>query len=209
MRLTLIGMSGVGKTAWAKKLEKKGFTRYTVDEFIEDKLHDELKKFGYKGIQDVSKWMGQPYHERYKKTSKRYLELERRSLKEIIKLIKKTTDEKIVIDTTGSVIYIDDEILNQLFDLTTVVYLETSPEQVEAMKQKYFQDPKPVIWGEIFDLRSDETSEGALRRCYSELLKFRSNKYSQYSHLTIKDKLLYQGKFNTQKLLEYIHKFKN
>lgn len=206
MRITLIGMSGVGKTVWAKKLEKAGFTRYSVDDFIEDKLHEEMKKHGFKGTHHVSKWMGQPYHERYSMRSKRYLELERKSLEEIIKLVKRSTDKNIVIDTTGSVIYLDKHILEELSKLTKIVYLETSSDSVEQMKQKYFEDPKPVIWGDIFHLRSDETSEGALRRCYPALLSYRNEKYEEHSHLKIQDHMLYQEEFDHQKFLEYIQK---
>ena len=70
MVITFIGMSSVGKSAWSTKLEElKGFRRYCCDDLIEKYLGPEFKALGYLGINDVSRWMGQPYDQRYKKTA--------------------------------------------------------------------------------------------------------------------------------------------
>ena len=71
MKLSIIGMSGSGKSYWSKKLqEEKGFKRFCCDDIIEQKLSHELKKFGYSGLHDVGKWMGQPFDPQYVKRSK-------------------------------------------------------------------------------------------------------------------------------------------
>ena len=66
-------MSGSGKSYWSKKLQAKGFKRFCCDDLIEKKLENELKKLGYSGIQDVAKWMGQPFDTQYLRSSKEYL----------------------------------------------------------------------------------------------------------------------------------------
>ena len=120
-------MSGVGKSHTAKKLEKKGFKRYSADEFIESKLEKVLRSYKYSGLADISKWMGQPYDDRYINRSKRYMDLENKSMKEIIRLAKSADpDEKIIIDSTGSIIYTDESVLVELMEISHLIYMETS-----------------------------------------------------------------------------------
>lgn len=152
MIISFIGMSGVGKSTWSSKLEKeKGFKRYCCDDLIEKGLSSELKKLGYGGINDVSRWMGQPYDERYKRNSQKYLELEAEALKNILWGIKwLAKDKNIAVDTTGSVIYLPPDILDDLKKRTKIIYLETSESVIEEMVKRYLYDPKPVIWGDVF-----------------------------------------------------------
>src|SRR5437762_762767 len=119
MKISLVGMSGSGKTHWGKKLARQGFTLFDANELLEDKLRDELKKVGYKGIRDVARWMGQPYEKQYSKTSAQYLAAERETMMEILDYVEKRAkpDEHILIDTTGSVIYTGDDIFQRLSDL--------------------------------------------------------------------------------------------
>ena len=76
MQLTLIGMSGVGKSHWSKKMEALGYRRYSCDELIADRLGTELGKKG-KATLNLAKWMGQPYSEGYQDAEALYLELEK------------------------------------------------------------------------------------------------------------------------------------
>ncbi len=173
-------MSGTGKTHWSKKLSEKGFTQYCCDDLIEELLSKDLKKLGYRGIQDVAKWMGQPYDTQYPKTSKAYLA---REIQVMEKLIKKIANKKnSVIDTTGSVIYAGGEIGKALVKLTTVIYLETPQSVQDEMFRVYMQDPKPVIWGQVFKKKKNETEKEALARCYPELLNTRAEKYKKLAH---------------------------
>src|SRR5258706_6711991 len=119
MKISLIGMSGSGKTYWSEKLAQKGFTIFCCDALIEKKLGVELTSLGYNGIEDVAKWMGQPFSAQYKQTSKRYLQFEQEVMEEFLQFLEKTKDdENIVIDTTGSVIYLDKNIIKKLSQLT-------------------------------------------------------------------------------------------
>jgi len=44
MTISLVGMSGTGKTYWSKQLESKGFKRFCCDDLIGEKLGTVLKK---------------------------------------------------------------------------------------------------------------------------------------------------------------------
>src|SRR5437868_5591313 len=124
MKISLIGMSGSGKTYWSKKMEKKGFIRFCCDDLIENKLHEELKSLGYKGgIKDLAKWMGQPYEKKYRITSKKYVSIEKQVMKEVLNTVEKQFDKNLIIDTTGSVIYTGNRILERLKNLTKVIFL--------------------------------------------------------------------------------------
>ncbi len=186
MKITLIGMSGVGKSHVAAKLEKKGFVRYSTDEFIEEKLQGELRQYGYEGLADISRWMGQPYELRYSERSRRYLDLERKSMEEIIRIAKSTTrSENVVIDTTGSLIYLDTSVLAELTRITTIIYMQTSPMAEADMFNTYINDPKPVIWGDSFRIRNDESEVKALARCYPTLLAARKIKYEKLANIIV------------------------
>lgn len=201
MKLTFIGMSGAGKTYWAKKLERKGFARYSADDFIETKLAQELKQYGYSGIHDMAQWMGHPYDERYPARSKRYLELERKVMLEIIRMLKHNSEDTVV-DTTGSIVYLNQEILEELSQISKVVYF-TTPVSQRQMYIQFLADPKPVIWGNQFNRRADETPEQALARCYPRLLQYRIDLYKKYAHFTLEfDRIRNKG-FHVDQLLEF------
>ncbi len=186
MRIALIGMSGSGKTYWSKRLAQRGFVRFCCDDMIEQKLEHELIPLGYAGIADVSRWMGQPYDARYGQTSSKYLQFEEDSMQEIIAAISSLTPAaNVVIDTTGSVIYTGSTTLQQLKEVSRIVYLETSQLVQKKMYELYLQDPKPVIWGSSFDKKTGETDLSTLARCYPDLIAYRNKRYQQYADCTI------------------------
>lgn len=180
-------MSGSGKSYWAKQLETKGFKRFSIDELLEKKLSDGLKQLGYSGIQDVAKWMRQPYEARYTQTSKTYLDYERKTMIEVLEFVKNNNNENenVVIDTTGSVIYLDKEILKNLSKLTTVLFLQTPKSVQDEMYELYKKEPKPVIWGDSFNQREGEPPLVALARCYPELLANRCKQYEQLADVNL------------------------
>ena len=182
MKLSIIGMSGSGKSYWSKKLqEEKGFKRFCCDDIIEQKLSHELKKFGYSGLHDVGKWMGQPFDPQYVKRSKKYLYFENKATYEIFRAIKH--QKNIVIDTTGSVIYMENSILQKLSKLTQIIYLDTPVTVQQEMYRLYLKDPKPVIWGKSFYKVNGESNIESLSRCYPKLLAFRSKRYENITNI--------------------------
>lgn len=205
MKISLIGMSGSGKTYWSKKLEEKGFKRFCCDDLIEEKLGKELKHLGYSGIAGVSRWMGQPYDKQYEQTSNQYLDFEKEVMNQVLSFVEKADEnENIVIDTTGSVIYTGDEILKKLTKLTKVIYLETPASVKEEMYQLYLKDPKPVIWGESFNKQNNESDMDALARCYPELLAFRTKQYEKLSDITLDYHMLRKSDTTLEKFIKLI-----
>ena len=157
LKLALIGMSGSGKTFWANKLAGCGYRLISCDDRIEQKLAAELSAAGYRGIGGVAAWMGWPDTTAYRDREQKYLQCEIEVIREILAELARAHEEKIVVDTTGSVIYTGKEFCQELRQQATVVYLEASPEEQATLIDRYLRDPKPVLWREQFQQRKEET----------------------------------------------------
>jgi len=187
MRLSLIAMSGSGKSYWANQLAVGGFTRYSCDEMIASRLRSELERPDGT-LMPMGKWMGFPYQPGYSARESKYLNCEKQVLGEICEFLEHgsaRTEKDIVIDTTGSVIYTGKALLKSLRKHTTVVHLATSPEIQEQMFQAYLKHPRPVLWRGQFVKRSHEKNREALARCYPQLLTYRERMYKRYAHLSM------------------------
>jgi len=187
MQLSLIGMSGSGKTYCSLQLVKLGFSRFCCDDLIAEKLVHELRRADGKTVR-LGEWMGFPYELHYRERESSYLASEVAVLTEITRRLEirgRHTDDDIVVDTTGSVIYTGEEILTRLRRYTTVVHLATPPEIKERMLRKYVANPRPVLWRDKYNKKSEETEEEALRRCYPALLSSRERLYERYADVTI------------------------
>ena len=124
--------------------------------------------------------MGQPFSEGYIKAEKLYLELEEAVVEHICDELEQTTEinAPVVVDTTGSLIYLQKKPLNRLRALTKMIHLRLPEDKHEQLFENFIYDPKPVIWEGKFKPRKGETPQNALRRCYKELLSFRNERYS-------------------------------
>ncbi len=182
IKLSLIGMSGAGKSHWAQKLAGAGFRVISIDDRIEKKLAPELAAGGYRGIGGVAAWMGWPDQPAYREREKKYLECEVKSMDEALDEIQASGEEGTVLDTTGSVVYTGEEICQRMQSLTTVVYLGASPAEEELLIARYLSDPKPVLWDAQFDQRPGETTHEAIARCYPQLIASRKKLYERYAH---------------------------
>lgn len=189
MIITLLGMSGVGKTYWSKQLESLGFKRICCDDLIGEQL-------GIAGIGNVADWMGQPYTEGYNERQQRYLDIERLVMESILSEIKLTPEKKLVIDTTGSVIYTGDDICQRLQTSTTTVYIKLDQSHYAAMLQRYLADPKPVVWGQHYHEPISES--------YPELLEYRAAQYARYSTITLLYTITSQPSFTVNDFLNAI-----
>jgi len=65
--ISLIGMSGSGKTYWSKKMAGKGFKHICCDDLISKELTLYSAKKNLKSIDKVAEWLGQPYKTNYAK----------------------------------------------------------------------------------------------------------------------------------------------
>ena len=114
LNLALIGMSGAGKSYWSKKMEEKGYRWYNCDEMIAERLGPELPGKGNTTL-NLANWMGQPFSEGYIKTEKLYLELEEAVVEHICDELEQATENvPVVVDTTGSLIYLKKKLINRL-----------------------------------------------------------------------------------------------
>jgi len=187
MRLSLIGMAGSGKTHWSRKLEAHGFKRFCCDDMIAEKLAPELRNQDGTSM-SVADWMGFPYESRYRDREKRYLSLEAEVLQEIMEYLEGGNEgarENIVVDTTGSVIYMGDDLLEKLSRLTTMVLLSTPPAVQERLLAAYLSEPHPMVWNGMFSQKPGESHLDALARCYPRLFASRARLYGRYGAVTI------------------------
>ena len=185
LKLSLIGMSGTGKTYWSRKLAAAGFLAIRVDDRIEKMLASDLAAGRHRGIGGVAAWMGWPDRPQYRQREQKYLACEIEVMREALDEIEAAEPEGIVLDTTGSVVYSGDEICRRLQKLTRVVYLEASPAEEATLIAHYLADPKPVLWSDQFAARNGESAQAAIARCYPKLIAQRRALYERYAHRRI------------------------
>ncbi len=189
LRLSVVGMSNVGKTRRAKSLvadPSLNFLWLNCDDLVEAKLQPYLEGKGFRGVKGVAAWMGQPYEQGYPETQNLFLKFEEKAIAEI----NYSASKNLIIDTTGSVIYLSPSALQMLKKNTVIVYLEASEEVKKLLFVRYISNPKPVVWGNSFNKLSGETDFGALKRCYPQLLEYRAARYAELADLTIPHYLL-------------------
>lgn len=208
MILSLIGMSNVGKTYFSKRLEQEcGFIRFGCDERIAQELNARNNEDLFQDTADLAAWMGYPYQEGYQEREACYLEIEACVLQKIFQELKGVGgDRLVVIDTTGSVIYLDAKLLQILNQVSNILYLVTEPEQFTQMENVFFLNPKPLVWGDRFQQREDLSREENLRLCYRALLLHRKEQYEKLAHCMISDSRLKHPMFQLKELYEFVHK---
>lgn len=205
MHLTLIGMSGTGKSHWSKKMETLGYRRYCCDELIAERLGEEFEKTG-KATHSMAKWMGQPYSKGYHEAEAMYLELESAVIAQICDDLENATqkDIPVVVDTTGSLIYLQETILKRLRNLTRTVLLNLPFDKHEELFETYLQDPKPVIWDGKYLPCDGENPQKALSRCFGELLVYRNKRYALMSDLELDYTFHHSPETTVEDLLEFV-----
>ncbi len=184
VRLCLIGMSGVGKSFWAKRLVDRGWTRHDCDGAIGARFASLVAAPGEEPVHALGRWMGMPWSEGYAAREARYLALEEEVTGEALDAARAQPGDH-VIDATGSVIHLGDEVREGLREACRVVYLRTPDARREAMLRRYLEEPKPVVWAGAFDARPGERPEDALPRCYEALLAARDRRYQAMAHVTV------------------------
>src|SRR6202045_112709 len=176
-RLALVGMSGSGKTFWTRKLAAVGWRSVCCDDLIERRLAPRLAAGGHSGINGVAAWMGWPNSVTYGQREAEYLAEEIGVMDEFLSNLEKETSgleketsglgkdssrpEKgsgtpIVLDTTGSVIYAQNNILMRLRRQMTVVHLANTEDEQRILMARYLNDPKPVLWRGTFHVGGKE-----------------------------------------------------
>jgi len=204
LRLALIGMSGAGKTFWTKKLAAEGWTAISCDDLIEKGLASRLAEGSHHGINGVAAWMGWPDGSRYAEREAQYLEQEIHTLDAALGAIEKESDQPVVLDTTGSVIYTGNNLLLRLRRRMTVVYLAASSQEQQLLIERYLNDPKPVLWRGAFRPNPHQTPRETVARCYPQLMAARRQSYETLAHCTLQVSELRDPSFDTQGFLAKI-----
>ena len=124
--LVLVGMSGVGKSFWARRLaEQRGFVRHDCDGEIGARLSSIVTPAaGEEPVHALGRWMGMPWSGGYAAREARYLALEEDVTRAALEATRSGSRPH-VIDTTGSVVYLGDALLDGLRSRGRVVYLRT------------------------------------------------------------------------------------
>ena len=185
LRLALIGMSGVGKTFWAKQLGQAGYRWISCDDRIEQRLRSRLEGGGYAGIHGVASWMGWPDRPTYGEREAEYLAAETTTLDEVLAELERNPSSELVLDTTGSVIYTGNNLLRRLRRQMTIVYLVASAEEQQLLIERYLQDPKPVLWRGAFQAKKGEAPRETVARCYPTLIAARRQSYEALAHCSV------------------------
>jgi shikimate kinase len=185
LRLALIGMSGAGKSHWAKHLAAAQYQAISSDDQIEQRLSPLLEQGDFRGINGVAAWMGWPDSPTYAERESEYLSAEIASVDEVLSSLEKNPVGSLVLDTSGSVIHIGNNLLFRLRKLMTVVYLAASAEEQQLLIRRYLGDPKPVLWRGAFQARPGETPNETVARCYPALIAARRQSYEALAHHTL------------------------
>src|SRR5271165_7133828 len=170
LRLALIGMSGVGKTYWTKHLSAANHPAISSDDQIEQRLAPILKQGDFRGINGVAAWMGWPDSPTYAERESQYLSAEISSVDEVLTSLEKNPQNELILDTSGSVIHVGNNLLFRLRKLMTVIYLAASAEEQQLLIQRFLDDPKPVLWRGAFQARPGESPRDTVARCYPALI---------------------------------------
>jgi hypothetical protein len=208
-RLALIGMSGVGKTFWAKRLAETGRPTISCDDCIEERLQPLLASGGYSGINGVAAWMGWPNSATYSDRESAYLAAEISVLDQILIELEREASRELILDTTGSVIYAGNNVLLRLRRQMTVVHLSASDAQQQLLVERYLADPKPVLWRGAFQPKAGETPRDTVARCYPVLIGARRRSYAALAHCTLQVEELREGALDPHRFLEKIHVLRN
>ncbi len=175
LKIAFIGMSNIGKSHRSKELAThKNFNVFGVDEAMSEHM-------GKSWPDEMAEWMGYPFEDRYPETQKIYSDWENK----LTHSPPVPTEENFILDTTGSVVHLEDRVHDYLSENYLIVQLDTSELMIKEMVEAFFATPKTIIWGDHFQQQKGELGIDALRRCYPNLLKHRINKYRELADVTI------------------------
>jgi shikimate kinase len=197
MILALLGTSGIGKTSWANRLAQAGFTCFHCDDLIAARLQAKGEIFGA-SMEDVGRWMGFPFEADYARREAQYLAHEAEVLATIAESLPQAHAQRrrLVIDMTGSAIYIDPTILDTIHTFATFVYLRAAPEHYDQLLEAYTASPRPIIWRSMYQPLPEEEAAATLARCYPRLLRARADRYANLADVVL-DPAIYQDPMAT------------
>jgi shikimate kinase len=172
--ITLMGMSGVGKTYLSCLLGKQGWFHYSCDleigrNFLDKEIRETLgedNKVIAEDLSQLSRYVGRLGKGKldlveFKRRQKQYYDAECKSLKDLRNKVKEAHGEgftHVINDSTGSLCEIDDETLLDFIDENSlIVYIQASPEEEKQVLKRAQEYPKPLFFSpERFDYWLEE-----------------------------------------------------
>lgn len=175
LHIALVGMSNIGKSYTGMRLATAfDFELIEVDKLIREQLgHDDMDAF--------AAWQGQPYSEGYEAREAESKRLESTATK--MALHQKLGNA--VLDTTGSVIYTDKSVQEQLVKDWYIIHISASEDAVDRLKAQYFKQPKPLMWNGHYVCKHGQNADEAILECYPKLLASRAKDYAAIADATI------------------------
>ena len=175
LKIAFIGMSNIGKSYTALRLATRyEFNLIEVDKIIWENLgHDSMEAF--------AQWQGHPYTQGYSERERESIALESQATRAALN----TQELNPMIDTTGSVIYVDQDVLKKLKQDYYVVYIEAMQDHVERLKVQYFKHPKPLIWAGHYKKIDGLSESESILQCYPKLLESRAESYAKLADVTL------------------------
>ena len=192
LKIAFIGMSNIGKSYTAMRLATKyDFSLIEVDKIIWENLgHDSMDAF--------AQWQGHPHTDGYAERERHSIALETDATRKALKTPKRNP----IIDTTGSVIYTDDDVLKLLRQNYYVVYIEAMKDHVERLKVQYFKHPKPLIWAGHYEKLEGKTETESILDCYPKLLSSRAKAYRQLADITLPSTFILNLEISVEDIFE-------
>lgn len=188
MRIALIGMSGAGKSFWSGILARHGFEVFGCDDDIGRRLAA-TGEIADPSLDHLGRWMGFPFEPGFARRQALYLSLEHTVMDDLLTSLEAAPlaaeAPPLVIDTSGSVVYAGQAMMQRLRRQSVVVYLSLSPVHRDALRRAYEKNPRPVIWQQHYWRNTGETDREALKRSYANLTADRDSLYRRYAHLEI------------------------
>ena len=175
LKIAFIGMSNIGKSYTALRLATRyEFKLIEVDKIIWENLgHDSMEAF--------AQWQGHPYTQGYSERERESIALESQATRAALN----TQEQNPIIDTTGSVIYVDQDVLKKLKQDYYVVYIEAMQDHIERLKVQYFKHPKPLIWAGHYKKIDGLSESESILQCYPKLLESRAKSYAKLADVTL------------------------
>lgn len=194
LKLAFVGMSNIGKSMTAKRFAK-GF-KFKLTEV--DKLI--WKRLGHDSMEEFADWQGHPYEEGYAEREQLSVEMETHATAKAIDKAK----GNVVLDTTGSVIYIDPAVRRRMKENFYVVHIKAEPSDLERLKWDYFDNPKPLIWGRYYRPKEGLSDRENIIDCYPQLLMSRAKEYAAMADTTVTSKFVLDPDLTNEDLWDAI-----
>lgn len=192
LKVAFVGMSNIGKSYTAMRLATTyDFSLIEVDKIIWENLgHDSMEAF--------AAWQGHPYTDGYNEREKHSISLETEATRKALKTERRNP----MIDTTGSVIYTDRDVLEKLTHNFYVVYIEAMDEHLERLKAQYFKQPKPLVWAGHYEKLDGLDETESILKCYSKLLDSRGKAYAALADVTLPSTMILNPDIKIDQIFE-------